>query len=184
MPTLGKSSWMDGTFREDLFYRLAVVKIPLPPLREREDDIRLLAHYFLQRFSGHAGKAGLAFEPEAMRALSRNPWPGNVRQLENCIRRAVIMAEGKRLTVRDLELPAASSGSGQFHPQRCPGASGKRDDSKRLAQARRQNCSRRRRTGRRPANLYDLMDKLGIPRDGATPSGHGNSYLVSGGVFL
>jgi two-component system NtrC family response regulator len=156
---------LDGAFREDLFYRLAVVKIPLPPLREREDDIRLLAHYFLQRFAGHAGKAGLAFEPEAMRALSRNPWPGNVRQLENCVRRAVIMAEGKRLTVRDLELSAASSGTG---------SSSLKDAREHLEKEMIQNALRRHGGKIAPAavelgvgrsNLYDLMDKLGIPRE-------------------
>ena len=70
-----KKGMADGTFREDLFYRLAVVKIALPPLRDREDDIRLLAQFFLQRFADQAGKAGLAFDQEAMRALSRNPGP-------------------------------------------------------------------------------------------------------------
>jgi two-component system NtrC family response regulator len=108
-----KEGLVDGTFREDLylFYRLAVVKIVVPTLRERDDDIRLLAQYFLQRFAEAAGKAGLMFDQESLCSLSRNPWPGNVRQMENCIRRAVIMAEGKRLTVRDLELPSAAPGS-------------------------------------------------------------------------
>jgi two-component system NtrC family response regulator len=101
-----------GTFREDLFYRLAVVQITLPPLRDREGDIRLLAQYFLQKFVQQQGKTGLAFDQDALRALDRYPWPGNVRQLENNIRRAVIMAEGKRLTVRDLELTPAGGGPG------------------------------------------------------------------------
>jgi two-component system NtrC family response regulator len=100
-----------GTFREDLFYRLAVVQIVLPPLREREGDIALLSQFFLQKFSQQQGKAGLAFDQDALRALGRYHWPGNVRQLENIIRRAVIMAEGKRLVARDLELSQADGGS-------------------------------------------------------------------------
>ncbi|MGD0410916.1 MAG: PEP-CTERM-box response regulator transcription factor [Verrucomicrobiota bacterium] len=160
-----KKGLLDGTFREDLFYRLAVVKIAMPPLREREDDIRLLAQFFLHRFSEQAGKAGLAFDPEAMRALSHNPWPGNVRQLENCIRRAVIMAEGKRLTMRDLELPPAT-----------PGFSGTtlRAARERLEREMIQSALRKHGGKIAPAavalgigrpKLYDLMDKLNIPRE-------------------
>ena len=158
-----KKGMADGTFREDLFYRLAVVQIALPPLREREDDIRLLAQFFLHRFAEQAGKAGLAFDQEAMRALNRNPWPGNVRQLENCIRRAVIMAEGKRLTVRDLELPAAAPGAGGATPQGSARESGKRDDSKRLAQARREDCPRRRGVGHRPPHSLRPDGQIGHP---------------------
>jgi two-component system NtrC family response regulator len=159
-----KKGLVDGTFREDLFYRLAVVKIALPPLRERDDDIRLLAQYFLHRFSEQAGKTGLTFDQAAMGALSRNPWPGNVRQLENCIRRAVIMAEGKRLTVRDLELPAAT-----------PGSSGTtlKEAREQLEKQMIQNALLKHGGKIAPAalelgigrpSLYDLMDKLGIAR--------------------
>jgi two-component system NtrC family response regulator len=106
-----RKSMAAGTFREDLFYRLAVVQIILPPLREREGDILLLSQFFLQKISQQQGKPGLAFDQDALRALGRYHWPGNVRQLENTIRRAVIMAEGKRLAVRDLELSQADGGS-------------------------------------------------------------------------
>jgi two-component system NtrC family response regulator len=160
-----KKGLVAGTFREDLFYRLAVVKISLPPLRERDDDIRLLAQYFLHRFSEQAGKAGLVFDQESMRALSRNPWPGNVRQLENCIRRAVIMTEGKRLTVRDLEMPAAVPGSG---------GTTLKDAREHLEKEMIQNALRKHGGKIAPAavelgigrpTLYDLMDKLGIARE-------------------
>jgi two-component system NtrC family response regulator len=99
-----KKNMAAGTFREDLFYRLAVVQILLPPLRERENDIHLLAQFFLQRFAKEAGKNGIVFDSDALRALKKHLWPGNVRELENCVRRAVIMAEGRRVTARDLEL--------------------------------------------------------------------------------
>jgi two-component system NtrC family response regulator len=99
-----KKGMAAGTFREDLFYRLAVVQITLPPLRERENDVRLLAQVFLQRFGAQVNKPSLTFDQGAIRALNQHTWPGNVRELENCIRRAVIMAEGKRLTAANLEL--------------------------------------------------------------------------------
>src|SRR5882672_8383060 len=77
-------------FREDLFYRLAVVVINLPPLRDRDNDIRVLAQNFLSRFAAKNGKEGLSFNQEALRALSDHAWPGNVRELENRVKRAVI----------------------------------------------------------------------------------------------
>ncbi len=89
----------DGLFREDLYYRLAVIPIQLPPLRERREDIPLLAEHFLRRAA--AGRAIRGFTPEAMAAVLRHPWPGNVRELENVVERAVT------LTVGDLVRPEA-----------------------------------------------------------------------------
>jgi len=103
-----KRSMQEDTFREDLFYRLAVVQIILPPLRERDSDVRLLAKYFLKNFSEQFNKPGLVFDQEALRALSKHSWPGNVRELQNNVKRAVIMAEGKRLTSHDLDLTVSS----------------------------------------------------------------------------
>ncbi|MGH7732056.1 MAG: sigma-54 interaction domain-containing protein [Candidatus Eiseniibacteriota bacterium] len=94
-----------GRFREDLFYRLNVVQIELPPLRERREDIGLLASYFLERASARAGRPGLAFLPEAMLRIERHDYPGNVRELENAIEHAVAVAEGTVIGVADL--PAA-----------------------------------------------------------------------------
>jgi two-component system, NtrC family, response regulator len=102
-----KKGMLDGTFREDLFYRLAVVQLLLPPLRDRGDDIVLLANSFLQQFAAQNNKTGLSFAAEAVRGLSRHSWPGNVRELQNRVRRAVIMGSDKRLTVEDLELTAS-----------------------------------------------------------------------------
>jgi two-component system, NtrC family, response regulator len=100
-----------GTFREDLFYRLSVVQISMPPLRDRENDISLLAQSFLNRFAAQIPKKGLAFDRDAIRAINTHLWPGNVRELENSVRRAVIMAEGKHLTARDLGLTSAMTGN-------------------------------------------------------------------------
>lgn len=106
-----KKAMTIGTFREDLFYRLAVVQISMPPLRDRENDITMLAQAFLNRFAAQAPQKGLTFEREAIRVLNTHLWPGNVRELENSVRRAVIMAEGKNLTAKDLGLGSAITGN-------------------------------------------------------------------------
>ncbi|MBI5691755.1 MAG: PEP-CTERM-box response regulator transcription factor [Verrucomicrobia bacterium] len=107
-----KKKMADGSFREDLFYRLAVVQINLPPLRERDDDAVLLAKAFLQRFSEENERPGMTFTPEAIRALREHAWPGNVRELQNRVRRAVIMADGKKIGAADLELSASLGAKG------------------------------------------------------------------------
>jgi DNA-binding NtrC family response regulator len=91
-----------GRFREDLYYRLNVVTIPIPPLREREGDIPLLANFFLHRFSGDLKKKVVGFHPKALQMLTAYHWPGNVRELENTIERSVIMAEGETVLPGDL----------------------------------------------------------------------------------
>jgi DNA-binding NtrC family response regulator len=89
----------EGKFREDLFYRLNVISIELPPLRQRKNDIPLLAQHFAQKFAEENGKPQLYIAPEAMRPLMDYDWPGNVRELENVIERAVVLANGPSLTV-------------------------------------------------------------------------------------
>ncbi len=104
-----KRAQSDGKFREDLYYRLAVININLPPLRERPEDISTLAKAFLKKFAPTSGTSPLAFAPSALRALQHYAWPGNVRELENRIKRALIMAEGRQVTPADLELSNTSS---------------------------------------------------------------------------
>ena len=96
-----------GRFREDLYYRLVVVTIPTPPLRERLEDLSLLATHFLERYSAEYKVRTRPFSAEAMSEMRTYSWPGNVRELENRIKRAVIMAQGRRITPTDLDLPAA-----------------------------------------------------------------------------
>ncbi|MGH9241267.1 MAG: PEP-CTERM-box response regulator transcription factor, partial [Vicinamibacterales bacterium] len=105
-----KESVRSGTFREDLYFRLAVVVITVPPLRERGDDINLIARDFLGRYGKEHGKLSLTFSPDALRAFNMHLWSGNVRELQNRVQRAVIMAEGKRITAADLELTEALDG--------------------------------------------------------------------------
>ncbi len=92
----------DGTFREDLYFRLAVVPIEVPPLRERREDIPLLTEHFLQRATERHTRTGLRIEREVFAALSAYSWPGNVRELENTIERMVVLAPGEVLTLDDL----------------------------------------------------------------------------------
>src|SRR6516162_6768606 len=90
-----------GQFREDLFYRLNVVRIHIPPLRERREDVRLLVNYFLKRFAKDQSGPPRSIAPGALKALEKYHWPGNVRELENVIRRALVMAKGEALLPGD-----------------------------------------------------------------------------------
>ncbi|UCG79698.1 MAG: sigma-54-dependent Fis family transcriptional regulator [Desulfobacterales bacterium] len=92
----------EGLFREDLFFRLDVVSVHLPPLRERKEDIPLLVNHFLDRFSRRQGKAIGGLSPNAMKALTEYSWPGNVRELENTVERLVVFARDKTITTQDL----------------------------------------------------------------------------------
>jgi len=105
-----KESIVSGQFREDLYFRLAVVVIQLPPLRERGEDVALVAREFLERFSLQNERPGLSFAPDTLRAMKRYSWPGNIRELQNRIQRAVIMADGKRIRIEDMELADVADG--------------------------------------------------------------------------
>lgn len=92
----------EGKFREDLYYRLCVVDIRMPALRERAGDIPILAAHFLKMFNEKDGKSFEGFEPEAMEALQRYDWPGNVRELRNAVEKMVVLAHGPRIGLRDI----------------------------------------------------------------------------------
>ena len=93
-----------GRFREDLYYRLSEIVISIPPLAQRTGDAALLAHHFKNKFNATEGRPGLSFSPEAVTLIENHSWPGNVREMENCIKRAVIMAEGSQIMPEDLGL--------------------------------------------------------------------------------
>ncbi len=96
----------EGTFREDLFFRLNVVRLSIPPLSERREDVPELALYFLQRFSKKNHRDITGFTPEAMDAMIRYAWPGNVRELMNCVERCVVLARSQYITLSDLPFAA------------------------------------------------------------------------------
>lgn len=91
-----------GRFREDLFFRLNVVPLHIPPLRERKGDIPLLANFFLEKYAALNGKGIEGFSPETMKLLEEYSWPGNVRELENVVHRAVLLAKGPLIEPKDL----------------------------------------------------------------------------------
>jgi DNA-binding NtrC family response regulator len=99
-------------FREELFYRLNVVNLRLPPLRERTEDLPLLLEHFLRHFSQRSGKEVNGFTSEALNHLLRYSWPGNVRELENRVERAVLLAEGRTITAADVLLEPESLSPG------------------------------------------------------------------------
>ena len=92
----------ENRFREDLYYRLAEIVVNIPPLRARVGDSALLAHAFLRRFAQEQNRGSMTLSDEAVRAIELHPWPGNIRELENCIKRAAIMADGNQISCEDI----------------------------------------------------------------------------------
>ena len=159
-----KEAVENGKFREDLYFRLAVVVIKVPALRQRNDDVSLIAKEFLHRYGLEHGKRSLAFAPDALRALMMHLWPGNVRELQNRVQRAVIMAEGKRVTAGDLELTDVLDG---LPPQTLKEA---RESAEReivqeaLRRHRGKITSAALELGVSRPTLYELIEKLGIAK--------------------
>lgn len=105
-----------GDFREDLFYRLNVVSVKLPPLRERKGDIPLLISHFIEKHKEEAKGRSLEISEKAIQALETYPWPGNVRELENCILRAMLLTQSSRIEVEDLPPEVRGEGEEGVHP--------------------------------------------------------------------
>jgi two-component system, NtrC family, response regulator len=152
-----------GQFREDLYYRIGVVIIPMPPLRERNGDITLLAESMLQQLSAEY-KRTLTFSKKAFQAIEAYPWPGNVRELENRLRRAVIMVEGKQISPKELSLEGTH---GEYEGMRLNKAREaiERDLIERAIARNRGNltrCADELQIAR--SSLYELIEKLGISR--------------------
>ncbi len=102
----------DRSFREDLYYRLNVVTISIPPIRERREDIIPLAEHFLERFCRAMNKKSRSFTPSALRSLTQHDWPGNVRELQNAVERAVVISRGDRIEAEDLPLTGRAETAG------------------------------------------------------------------------
>lgn len=161
-----KRAMAEGRFREDLYYRLAVVVVTLPPLRDRPTDLPLLAKTFLQRFGAQNNKASLEFSAKALRAIQRHAWPGNVRELENRVKRAVIMTEGRRVTPVDLEL-ADEGEAGAFHTLKEAREAAEREVIEQALKRHGGKISRAAdELGISRPTLYELLDKLGMDKAG------------------
>ena len=102
----------ESRFREDLYYRLSEIVITIPPLRERHGDAALLAHAFMHKFRRQEGRSLLGFKQDALDAIETYAWPGNVREMENFVKRAVIMADGSQISAEDLDLPVPTEKPG------------------------------------------------------------------------
>jgi two-component system response regulator AtoC len=128
-----------GTFRQDLYYRLDVIQLVVPPLRERKDDVRLLAAHFAEAAAQNNGRAGFALADDALALLGQQPWPGNVRQLENFMERLVVLSDGPLLTLRDVEreltrdAQRARTSKGSVPPASEPKLDEQRKDAERKA---------------------------------------------------
>jgi DNA-binding NtrC family response regulator len=109
-----------GRFREDLYYRLSVLPIELPPLRHRPSDIPVLAAHFLETFGREFGKGVTEIAPDTMEALTRHPWPGNIRELRNVVERSVLLSEGRTLTPDTLPPDLTGQGNLEESPGNLP----------------------------------------------------------------
>ncbi|HET9819753.1 MAG TPA: PEP-CTERM-box response regulator transcription factor [Rhodanobacteraceae bacterium] len=153
----------EGRFREDLFYRIGEVSIRLPPLRERSGDAVLLARHFLEQAASRHGRTIRGFTAKALKAIEAHAWRGNVRELENAVNSAVIMAEGKQIGHRELHLDTAGGdGVASLHEVRAEAE--KRAIERALANAS-GNLSRvATLLGISRPTLYDLLDKHGLKK--------------------
>ena len=153
-----------GLFREDLYFRLGVVTITLPPLRDRQGDIELLAKAFLQKYAQDARKKITGFTSQALRVLCEHSWSGNVRELENRIRRAVIMAEGKKVTPKDMELSSPTRELSSLDLKEARDALEKELVQQALEKTNGNMTRAATELGISRPTLYELLDKLGIER--------------------
>jgi DNA-binding NtrC family response regulator len=161
-----------GTFREDLFYRLDVINITLPPLRDRADDIPLLCSHFVREFNEKNGKEVTELSPEVINQLSRYNWPGNVRELRNTIEKMVVLSRSNRLTPKDI--PPGIRASLQEHPgpvttAAIPGGTSMKDAERAMIESALEKCEGNRtraaellgisrRTLHRKLNQYEQED--------------------------
>ena len=154
-----------GKFREDLYFRLAVVVVKVPALRERGDDVALMAKIFLHRFGAQHGRPKLTFAPDALRALHLHRWPGNVRELQNRVQRAIILTDGKRVTASDLELDDVLTGIPPTTLKEARETVEREVVQEALRRHRGHITAAAAELGISRPTLYELMEKLGIGRE-------------------
>jgi two-component system NtrC family response regulator len=154
-----------GQFREDLYYRLSEIVVTIPPLADRVGDPPLLAHHFKNKFSAKEGRSSLSFSPQALALIESYNWPGNVREMENCIKRAVIMADGPQITVEDLGLavdPLSDESIDPLNLRQIRDEAGYKAVVKALARVDGNIAKAAEMLGISRPTMYDLMERHGI----------------------
>ncbi len=152
----------EGSFREDLYYRLSEISINIPPLRERPGDAVLLAQAFLERYARELGRSLKGFTADALGALEAHGWPGNVREMENLIKRAAIMAEGSQITAADLGLQPGHTEPQPINLRQARENAERQAVSRALAQSDGSIAQAAELLGITRPTLYDLMAKIGL----------------------
>ncbi|OPY15864.1 MAG: Transcriptional regulatory protein ZraR [Syntrophus sp. PtaB.Bin138] len=160
-----KEEMKNGNFREDLYYRLGVISISIPPLRERSGDVLLMAKTFMERCAEENGKKINGFTPDALKAIDQYAWPGNVRELENRIKRAVIMSEGRKLSPEDLEMASPLAGYETMTLKEARESLEKELIVKALVRNSDNLTKAATELGISRPTLYGLMEKFGIAKE-------------------
>lgn len=151
-----------GRFREDLYYRLSEIVVTIPPLRERVGDTALLAHHFKNKFCATEKRSSLSFSQEALALIEGYPWPGNVREMENCIKRAVIMADGPQITAEDLGLSVSAGAEEPLNLRQVRDEAEYKAMVKALARVDGNIAKAADLLGVSRPTLYDLMNRHGV----------------------
>ena len=154
----------ESRFREDLYYRLAEIVINIPPLRDRVGDPALLAHAFVRRFAQEQNRGSMTLSEEAVRAIEAHLWPGNIRELENCIKRATIMADGNQISREEVGLnpPEASENNGSLDLRAIRDTAEKRAIIAALGRVNGNMVKAAELLGVSRPTLYDLMHRLSL----------------------
>lgn len=159
-----------GTFREDLYYRLAEITVPIPPLRDRKGDAALLSHVLVRKFSEEQKRGPLSLLSEAIDAIEAYQWPGNVRELENCVKRAVIMADRGALRAADFGLPSPQTADEGIFNLRQIRERAERGAIIQVFSRTNGNMSKTAELlGISRPTLYDLINRYGIKQDTTSP---------------
>ena len=159
-----KALTKESRFREDLYYRLAEIVINIPPLRERVGDPALLAHAFVRRFAHEQNRSSMHLSDDAVRAIEAHPWPGNIRELENCVKRAVIMADGNQISLDEIGLapPPAEQDTASLDLRTIRDEAEKRAIIAALGRVNGNIVKAAELLGVSRPTLYDLMHRLGL----------------------
>ncbi len=152
----------EGRFREDLYYRISEITIQIPSLKEREEDLLVLARAFLERFNQEQGRSLKGFDEEAVRAMEQHDWPGNVRELESRVKRAAILADGRYITAEDLGFTAGDEAPQPFNLKQVREEAERKAIQRAMARANDNITEAARLLGITRPTLYNLLEKHGL----------------------